>query len=106
MTIDNVKKHYERLQRLAKGDFSERDFDATIKGTRKGEEDGRMTMGSMPEARRQLIMSDAKRYLAELEEKAKAINPRTMTLRSNFSSVIIPEIKASKEKKEVKDGSN
>ena len=63
MTEANIKRLYEHFCRLAKGDFTERNFDQTY-----GDE-GRMSMGKMSPARVELIKSDAKRHKEQLEKK-------------------------------------
>lgn len=73
MTLENLKKHHAHLKWLVSGEFTERDFDYTIEASDnpnglKGEK-GRMAMGDMSEARRQLIMQDAKRTLTIFERK-------------------------------------
>ncbi len=77
MTLANLKKHHERLKWLASGEFTERDFDYTIKANdnphgKKGES-GRMTQGDFINAagkkRKDLIMFKAAKALKEFEEK-------------------------------------
>ena len=77
MTLENLKKHHERLKWLASGEFTERDFDYKIKANdnphgKKGE-GGWSTMGDfdnkMGNKRKDLIISDAKRTLKVFEEK-------------------------------------
>lgn len=86
MTLANLKKHHARLVYLSSGEFNERDFDYTINASdnpngKKGEE-GRMTMGEMSGARKELIKQDATRtlkiflkkypeFVSEPKEKAK-----------------------------------
>lgn len=73
MTLENLKIHHERLKWLASGEFTERDFDFTIKASdnpngKKGE-GGRTAMGDFTPARKQLIQQDAKRTLEIFEKK-------------------------------------
>ena len=77
MTLENLKKHHARLKWLASGEFTERDFDYTIKATdnplgEKGES-GRMTQGDFVnktgQKRKDLIVFKAKRALKIFEEK-------------------------------------
>lgn len=73
MTLANLKKHHAWLKYLASGEFTERDFDFTIKASdnpfgKKGEA-GRMSMGDFNTARRNLIKQDAQRTLNLFETK-------------------------------------
>lgn len=76
MTLANLEKHHERLKWLASGEFTERDFDYTIKANnnpngKKGE-NGRMTQGDFNMAgskRKELIMAKAKKALEIFEYK-------------------------------------
>ncbi len=73
MTLENLKIHHKRLKWLASGEFTERDFDYTIKASenphgKKGEA-GRMAMGDFSTARRNLIQQDAQRTLNLFEKK-------------------------------------
>ena len=77
MTQDNLEKNHKRLKWLASGEFTERDFDYTIKANdnphgKKGES-GRMTMGDFKnnagQARKELIMTKAKKALEIFERK-------------------------------------
>ncbi len=73
MTVDNLRKHYERLKWLASGDFKERDFDFELDANEnengeKGEK-GWSTMGEMGPARKALIQQDAERTLKIFERK-------------------------------------
>ena len=81
MTLENLKKHHARLKWLASGEFTERDFDYTIKATdnplgEKGES-GRMTQGDFVnktgQMRKDLIISKAKRSLEIFERKYPAL---------------------------------
>ncbi len=75
MTLANLEKHYARLKWLASGEFTERDFDYTIKANDNphGErgESGRMTQGDFKNAagqkRKDLIMFKAKKALERFE---------------------------------------
>jgi hypothetical protein len=60
---ENLIKKYKHNQRLAEGKFSEIDFN---KNYGSG---GRMDMGEMSPERKQLIISDAKERIKELESK-------------------------------------
>ncbi len=77
MTLENLKKHHKRLKWLTSGEFTERDFDYTIKANdnpygKKGES-GRMTQGDFKNAagqkRKDLIMFKAAKALEEFEKK-------------------------------------
>ncbi len=73
MTLANLKKHHAHLKWLASGEFTERDFDFTIKASdnpngKKGE-GGRSAMGDMKPERKELIKQDAERTLIIFEEK-------------------------------------
>lgn len=73
MTLENLKKHHERLKWLASGEFKERDFDFEIKASQnqfgeKGEK-GWSSMGEMKPARKNLIQQDAQRHLNIFERK-------------------------------------
>ena len=78
MTLENLKKHHARLQWLASGEFTERDFDYKIKandnpnGKEKGE-GGWSTMGEFVNKtgakRKELIIHKAKNALKEFEKK-------------------------------------
>ena len=78
MTLENLKKNYERLKWLISGEFTERDFDYKIDATdnplgkEKGE-GGWSTMGSfvnkVGEKRKELIIFKAKRTLERFELK-------------------------------------
>ena len=78
MTLDNLKKHHERLKWLASGEFTERDFDYKIKandnpnGREKGE-GGWSTMGDfinkVGDKRKDLIVLKAKKALEIFEKK-------------------------------------
>ncbi len=80
MTDENLKIHHARLKWLASGEFTERDFDYKIaandnpNGKEKGE-GGWSTMGSFENkagnARKELIMSKAKKALAIFEKNHK-----------------------------------
>ncbi len=86
MTPDNLEKHHARLKWLASGEFTERDFDYTVKATdnplgEKGES-GRMTQGDFVnktgQQRKDLIMFKATRALKIFEEKypsSKVVEP-------------------------------
>lgn len=76
MTLANLQKHHERLKWLISGEFTERDFDYTIKANdnphgKKGES-GRMTMGDFSNAvgtkRKELIIFKAEKALKIFEE--------------------------------------
>jgi len=64
MAKENIIKLYKHFSKLAEGNFSESDFDFHLGG-----EGGRTQIGEMSPARRQLIISDAKRNKEELEKK-------------------------------------
>lgn len=98
MTVETVKRLKEHFTRLAEGQFSERDFDDTIRANRPGEEEGRMSLGKMPEKRRSLIMSDAKRHLKSMEDKSKLLD-KFGKPRSDFSSVFSKAPEPVKEEK-------
>ena len=77
MTLANLQKHHARLKWLASGEFTERDFDYTIKANdnphgKKGEA-GRMTMGDFVNVagskRKDLIVFKAKKTLETFERK-------------------------------------
>ena len=77
MTLANLEKHHARLKWLVSGEFTERDFDYTIKATdnplgEKGES-GRMTQGDFVnktgQQRKDLIIFKAKRALEKFEKK-------------------------------------
>ena len=77
MTLANLEKHHARLKWLSSGEFTERDFDYTVKANdnpngKKGES-GRMTMGDFKNAagqkRKELIMCKAEKALAKFEKK-------------------------------------
>ncbi len=77
MTLENLKKHHARLKWLASGEFTERDFDYTIKANdnphgKKGES-GRMTQGDFRnesgQKRKELIMTKAEKALKIFEKK-------------------------------------
>ena len=77
MTLANLEKHYARLKWLVSGEFTERDFDYTIKATdnplgEKGES-GRMTQGDFVnktgQKRKDLIVFKAKKALEIFEGK-------------------------------------
>ncbi len=79
MTLANLEKHHARLKWLASGEFTERDFDYTVKATdnplgEKGES-GRMTQGDFVnktgQMRKDLIIFKAKRALEIFEKKYK-----------------------------------
>ncbi len=83
MTLENLKKHHARLKWLASGEFTERDFDYTIKATdnplgEKGES-GRMTQGDFVnktgQKRKDLIVFKAKRALQIFERKYPTLLP-------------------------------
>jgi hypothetical protein len=65
MTKENLIKKYKHNLFLAEGKFTEGDFDRVY----KGKESGRMQMGEMSPQRRELIISDAKGRLKEMERK-------------------------------------
>jgi len=65
MTKENLIKQYNHNLKLAEGKFTESDFDRTYKGI----ESGRMQMGEMSPQRRELIISDAKERIKEMESK-------------------------------------
>ena len=76
MTLENLKRQHARFKWLASGEFTERDFDYTVKATdnplgEKGES-GRMTQGDFVnktgQKRKELIVFKAKRALKMLEE--------------------------------------
>ncbi len=76
MTLANLQKHHERLKWLISGEFTERDFDYTIKANdnphgKKGES-GRMTMGDFSNTvgtkRKELIIFKAEKALKIFEE--------------------------------------
>ena len=76
MTLENLKIQYARLKWLASGEFTERDFDYTIKANdnphgEKGES-GRMTQGDFQnkagQKRKDLIVFKAKGALKRFEE--------------------------------------
>ena len=77
MTIENLKKHHARLKWLVSGEFTERDFDYTIKandnphGKEKGE-GGWSTMGEFVnkagEKRKELIILKGKKALERFED--------------------------------------
>lgn len=69
MTLENIKRKHAYLSWLASGEFTSKDFDYTIPGRNEGEEAGTMKMGELPQPRINLIISDAKRHLANLERK-------------------------------------
>ena len=77
MTLENLNKHHARLKWLASGEFTERDFDYTVKATENpnGEkgESGRMTQGDFVnktgQQRKDLIVFKATRALKKFEEK-------------------------------------
>ena len=112
MTLENLKKNYERLKWLASGEFTERDFDYKIDATdnplgkEKGE-GGWSTMGDYVnktgQKRKELIMFKAKKAIEEFENKydenympKKKEQPKPVTI----ESISIPLKKPkSKEKK-------
>lgn len=77
MTLKNLKKHHARLKWLASGEFTERDFDYTIKANENpnGEkgESGRMTQGDFQnktgQMRKELIVFKATKALKIFEVK-------------------------------------
>lgn len=69
MTEQTIRKLHAHFKDLILGNFTEASFDMTIKGNRKQEESGRISMGDMPEERKRLIQDDAQRNLELLEEK-------------------------------------
>ena len=80
MTLDNLKKHHDRLKWLASGEFTERDFDYKIKKSDNPEGDlkhqgegGWSTMGDFinktGQKRKELIVSKAKKVLEKFEIK-------------------------------------
>ena len=97
MTLENLKKHHARLKWLASGEFTERDFDYTIKANEnpQGEkgESGRMTQGDFinktGQKRKDLIILKAKRTLKRFEE----IHPEFIEVQ------VVPKETKSKEKK-------
>ena len=79
MTLANLEKHHARLKFLVSGEFTERDFDFTIKATdnphgEKGEA-GRMTQGDFinkgGQKRKELIIFKATNALKLFEHKYK-----------------------------------
>ena len=78
MTLENLKKHHERLKWLVSGKFTERDFDYKIDandnphGKEKGE-GGWSTMGDfvnrVGQKRKELIVFKATKALEEFEGK-------------------------------------
>ncbi len=97
MTLANLNKHHARLKWLASGEFTERDFDYTVKATENpnGEkgESGRMTQGDFVnktgQQRKDLIVFKATRALKKFEEKYP-----------NFK--VVEEVKPVEVKKETK----
>ncbi|KKK82367.1 hypothetical protein LCGC14_2804090 [marine sediment metagenome] len=76
MTLENLKKNHARLKWLVSGEFTERDFDYTVKANdnphgKKGEA-GRMTMGDFKNEagskRKELIIFKAKETLERFEK--------------------------------------
>lgn len=98
MTLENVKRLHEHFTFLAAGKWKENDFDTVLTARDLGES-GRTAMGKMSPERIKLIKSDAKRYLEELEYKAKEINKLTGKPRNEFASILKKDAK-------VKDGDN
>lgn len=93
MTLENLKKHHERLKWLASGEFKERDFDFELGANdnpngEKGEK-GWSSMGEMPSARKDLIQQDAKRHLEIFYKKYPKFKEETPA----------PKPKETKEKK-------
>ena len=76
MTLANLEKHHARLKWLVSGEFTERDFDYTVRATdnplgEKGES-GRMTQGDFVnktgQQRKDLIVFKATKALKMFEE--------------------------------------
>jgi len=68
MTADNIVKSYKHYCFLSSGKFTERDFDSEVKAE-DPDNSGSIRMGDMSSARRDLIMSDAKRHKEDMENK-------------------------------------
>ena len=68
MTKENLIKLHKHYSFLADGNFTERDFDQEIIAD-KPENAGNIIMGKITAQRRQLIISDAKRHLTDIESK-------------------------------------
>lgn len=64
MTKDNLRKQYKWFKFLSTGKFSEEDFKREYK-----DQEGFSSVGIMPQDRKLLIISDAKRNLKELISK-------------------------------------
>lgn len=69
MTKESIERLHKHFTFLADGKFMERDFSVETPAKRPGEESGRMSLGKMSPARRELIITDAKRHKLELEQK-------------------------------------
>lgn len=69
MTLENVKKQYKHFCKLARGEFSERDFDITSGTNKDGNEEGITLQGKITPQRRQLIISNALRHQKDIEKK-------------------------------------
>jgi len=69
MTKESILRLHKHFSILADGKFIERDFTVETPAKRPGEEPGRMSLGKMSPQRRDLIIADAKRHMAEIEEK-------------------------------------
>lgn len=69
MGVESILRLHKHFSILAKGDFNERDFTFEVPARRPGEEAGRMSLGKMSPQRRELIVTDAKRHMAEIEKK-------------------------------------
>lgn len=94
MTKENVARLHKHFSMLAEGTFNERDFFVETSAKRPGEEAGRMSLGKMSPQRRDLIISDAKRNIAEMETKAKAVSKLTGLPRSDFAELFVEAPKA------------
>jgi len=69
MTKESILRLHKHFSILAAGNFNERDFTVETPAKRPGEEGGRMSLGKMSPQRRELIISDAKRHMADIERK-------------------------------------
>lgn len=68
MAKETIVKLYKHFSELAKGNFNEVSLSREL-SLKKGEEGGVLVQGKITPARRDLIISDAKRNIEDLERK-------------------------------------
>lgn len=103
MAKSTVIKLYKHFCKLAKGDFTERDYDKEFNSEApENDAGGWISMGKMTPDRRALIMSDAKANKEALENKTKLVidptNPKRLMKVKAF-----PFLTEKEEKKEEND---